>query len=318
MADGFLIGHYTNTEQITGCTVIICPERNTASCYVGGASPGTRELVLLQPEKKMQSITALLLTGGSAYGLAAATGVMRFLAEQGRGYRTGGGSLVPIVPAAVIFDLGLGGGLFFPDEEAGYRAAQGAAADFSLQGSVGAGTGATVGKWNGFSACMKGGLGTARSQYREVNLRAVAVVNAVGDVFDDRGRVIAGARDERTKFACLNPELDMVRVWERRETAREQHTHTVLSVLMTNAGLSKLEAYRLAHNMQVRLSRVFYPYSTQYDGDVCFVLSSGAEQIDFEILAELGGRTLHQAIISAVRSASSLGGIPCCTQIGSG
>jgi L-aminopeptidase/D-esterase-like protein len=312
MPDDFLIGHYTNTKQVTGCTVIVCPECNTVSCYVGGASPGMREPVLLQPEKKMQSVTALLLTGGSACGLAAGGGVMRFLAERGRGYRTAGGILVPIVPAAVIFDLGIGGGIFFPGEDAGYLAAQNAAADFSLQGSMGAGTGATVGKWTGFDSCMKGGLGTVRFQYHAVYLQAVVVVNAVGDVFDDRGKVIAGARDEKTTFACLNLDYDMVRVWERRGPAAEQRTHTVLSVLMTNAGLSKLEAYRQAQSLRVRLVRAFFPYGTQHDGDVSFVLSSGTEDIDLELLAELGGRTLHIAVVSAVRSAASLAGIPSC------
>jgi L-aminopeptidase/D-esterase-like protein len=241
---------------------------------------------------------------------------MRFLAEREQGYRTAGGVLLPIVPAAVIFDLNLGNEFFYPGEGAGYEAARNAVPDFSRQVSIGAGTGATVGKWAGFQSCMKGWLGTAYLEYRNIYMRAVAVVNAVGDVFDDKGKVIAGARDGKTIFACLNPDYDLVRVWEKRDPVSEQRTHTVLSVLITNAGLSQIESYLLARSMQLRLDRVFNPYSTQYEGDVTFVVSSGEQNISFDILAELGGRTLHRAIISAVCSATSLGGIPACSQVG--
>jgi L-aminopeptidase/D-esterase-like protein len=315
MADDFLIGHYTNREKVSGCTVIICPPGNTASCYAGGASPGTRELVLLHPEKKMQTVNAVLLTGGSAYGLSAAGGVMRYLYEQGRGYKTAGGIMVPIVPAAVIFDLNLGSTMFYPGDDAGYEAAQNASPDFGVCGTVGAGTGATVGKWAGFAYCMKGGLGTALLEYKKIFIRAVAVVNAVGDVFDEQGEVLAGARDEKTVFACKNPDKDLVRLWEERGRVDSSREHTVLTALLTNAALSKLQAYKLAQSLQLRLARVFFPYSTLYDGDVTFVVSAGSETVSPEILSELGGRTLHKAVISAVCSATALAGIPSCSSL---
>ena len=191
---GFKIGHYTNKEALTGCTVILCPPNTVGSCFVSGNAPGSRELELLSPHMTVSEVHAVVLTGGSAFGLASADGVMRFLEENGIGYQTPWAK-VPIVPTAVVYDLNVGDPKIRPTSEDGYKACLNANVNFET-GLVGAGTGTTVGKWAGFEYRMNGGFGFSIIQMDDLIVSAVAVVNSVGDIVDENGRIIAGARKD--------------------------------------------------------------------------------------------------------------------------
>lgn len=230
---GFRIGHWSDHEARTGCTVILCPPGTVGSCDVRGSSPGSRELALLAVDKRMQEVHALVLTGGSAYGLAAADGVMRYLEEHGIGYQTPWGR-VPIVPAAVIFDLNVGSSAVRPTPENGRAAAAAATAEGVAEGPVGAGTGASVGKWGGIELSMRGGVGLWSTDAGGAALTAVAVVNAVGDILDERGEVVAGARmPDGTWRAKVDPQ----RTPQKR--ASLPGTNTTLVALLTDAKLTR-------------------------------------------------------------------------------
>jgi L-aminopeptidase/D-esterase-like protein len=302
MTQTFKVGHYTDLNNITGCTVILCPPHTVASCHICGASPGTRELALLAPDKKMETIHALFLTGGSAFGLNAASGVMQYLEENETGYATPFG-LVPIVPAAVIYDLNIGNNKIRPMPENGYRACQEATADFSIQGSIGAATGATVGKWAGLKSAMKGGLGISKSTLDRGWMLAISIVNAVGDIVDYDGQIISGAIDPDKNFLA------------RARNSKQHFTprlgfgeNTVLSVLLTNIKLTKLQCYLLACRGQNGLARAIVPATTSYDGDVIFCLSNGQADCDPELAFEMGSDVIRRSIIESARQAQSLGG----------
>ena len=298
----FKIGHYTDTENITGCTVILCPPETVASCHIAGSAPGSRELALLDPARKINAIHALLLTGGSAFGLNAATGVVQYLEEKNIGYETHFG-VVPIVPAAVIYDLNIGNGNIRPTAENAYEACQKAANNFDLQGSVGAGTGATVGKWSGIPNGMKGGLGISLLSYEDIFVQAVSVVNSVGDVIDENGKIVAGACDQKGNFFA---EGDLEKRWNPPEVGFAENT--VLSAVLTNAKLTKQETNTLSRRAQNGLARAIIPTSTSYDGDVIFCLSSGTSRKDADIVSELGVEAVRRSILSAVENAATLGG----------
>lgn len=302
MSKYFKVGHFTDKENITGCTVILCPPETNASCYICGAAPGSRETALLAPEKKVNEIHALLLTGGSAYGLGAAQGVMNYLEEKKIGYKTGFG-VVPIVPAAVIYDLNIGNPKARPNENDAYQACLEADENFTAQGAIGAGTGATVGKWAGISGGMKSGLGIASIEERGAWVTAIAVVNAVGDVVKENGEIVAGALDNNGQFLA-GPHQNIR--WRRPEPGFSENT--VVCALLTNVRMSKLECNIFARRAQSGLARAIIPASTSYDGDAIFVLSGGSTQFDLEIMYELGTESLRRAIISAVENAESLGG----------
>lgn len=301
---GFSVGHYTDAEALTGCTVILCPPQTRASCEVRGASPGSRELALLSPDKRMDEIHALLLTGGSAFGLGAADGVMRWLREQDRGYHTPWVK-VPIVPAAVVFDLNIGSNSVWPDARAGYQACLNAAPTGIQEGNVGAGTGATVGKWKGMEFRMKGGVGVSYRQLGDLVVAALAVVNAVGDVVDEQGNVLAGARGTDGKF--LGKE-DPHRQFARGKVL--ENTNTTLVAVVTNADLSKVELHRVAQRMHDGMARAIVPSHTSYDGDATFALSHGALKVDFDLVAELSAAVTADSIRRAVRAAKSIQGTP--------
>ncbi len=301
---GFRLGHTTDTKGWTGCTVLLCPPGTTASAEVRGSSPGSRELALLAPEKSMQEVHALLLTGGSAYGLAAADGVMRWLEVHDRGYQTPWG-IVPIVPAAVVFDLNVGSRSTRPTADAGYRACDEATTDAGGQGNVGAGTGATVGKWNGTEFWMKGGFGVVSATAGSLEGFAMAVVNAVGDVLDDQGRIIAGARDDRGGFAGA---AQRVRILSR--AARLERSNTTLVAAALNGAFTKLELFRIAQRMHDGMARAIVPAHTSYDGDVAFALANGTERYDLDLAAEFAAHLTSEAIRSAVRHAHSIPGVP--------
>lgn len=302
MITTFKIGHYTDTKNITGCTVILCPPDTVASCHIAGSAPGSRELALLDPARKINAIHALFLTGGSAFGLNAAAGVVQYLEENNIGYETHFG-VVPIVPAAVIYDLNIGNGNVRPTAENAYEACQKAVNDFDLQGSVGAGTGATVGKWSGIPNGMKGGLGLVKLTYKDIFVQAVSIVNSVGDVINENGNIVAGASDQKGNFFA---EGDPEKRWNPPEVGFAENT--VLSAVLTNTKLTKQETNTLARRAQNGLARAIIPTSTSYDGDVIFCLASGINRIDTDIASELAVEAVRRSIISAVENAEGLGG----------
>ncbi|MEX1275248.1 MAG: P1 family peptidase [Bacteroidota bacterium] len=301
---GFKVGHYTDQKAMTGCTVLLCPPNTKGSCEVRGNSPGSRELALLAPEKSMQEVHAILLTGGSAFGLAAATGVVQWLEERGIGYQTPW-VRVPIVPAAVVFDLNVGSSETRPDAAAGY-AACGAASDGAVgEGGVGAGTGTTVGKWNGMEHWMKGGVGSSSVNLNGLAVGVLAVVNAVGDVIDEKGNVVAGARSAEGRFFG---DVDAHRPLARGKVLK--HSNTTLVVLATNADFTKLQLFRIAQRMHDGMARAIVPAHTSYDGDVSFALSSGAVQADLDLVGEIAALQTASAIRRAVRAADQTVRIP--------
>ncbi len=301
---GFKVGHYTDRIGMTGCTVILCPPKTRGSCEVRGNSPGTRELALLAPEKSMQEVHAILLTGGSAFGLSAAEGVVRWLEEHDTGYQTPWAK-VPIVPAAVVFDLNVGSSQVRPDAAAGYKACNAATAGQVEEGSVGVGMGTTVGKWKGFGHWMKGGVGTAFAELSGLKVGALAVVNSVGDIIDGDGRVLAGARSADGTFFG---ETDVHRPLARGKVLGQ--TNTTLTVVATNANLSKLELFRIAQRMHDGYARAIVPAHTSFDGDVSFALSCGAVEADLDLVGEVAAQVTAEAIRRGVRAAISVVGVP--------
>ncbi len=286
---GFQVGHWTDPVGQTGCTVLLCPpEGAVASASFLGPSPGTREGVLLSPDKKVERIHALLLTGGSAFGLGAAGGVVRWLEEQGTGHQTPF-ARVPLVPAAVIYDLGSGDPKARPLEEHGYLAARSASSDPVPRGRVGAGTGATAGKYLGPLHVHPGGLGSAYLSRHGVSVGALAVVNPIGDVLDESGRVIAGPGRGPGAQAFTPGDVE----------------NTTLVAVVTEHTLTKPEASRLAVAVQAALARVIRPSHTHWDGDSTFVLSSGMlPPADPLLLGALVQDVTAAAVIDAVRSAA--------------
>lgn len=300
MLDLFKIGHYTNLSAATGCTVIIPPQENVAAAAVRGASPGTRELALLQPEKKISQIHALLLTGGSAFGLGGAHGVMERLARQNIGYPTSYG-VVPIVPAAVIFDKNIGDSLAYPTAENAAEALEQAQFHNNQTGCVGAGCGATLGKWKGIEHAMKGGLGLADITNGKVKVTALSVVNAVGDVIGFDGKILAGAIDADGQFvASDNPAVR----WGKPDVGLAENT--VLTLVMTNARLTKQQAYFIAENAHYGIARRIDPSHTSYDGDVAFVIAARQEDCMLDALASMCVLAVERSIINGVTSAHGL------------
>ncbi|HTR80753.1 MAG TPA: P1 family peptidase [Bacteroidota bacterium] len=293
---GILVGHYTDKTALTGCTVILCPPKTVASCEVRGSAPGSRELALLAPEKQTQEIHAVLLTGGSAYGLGAANGVMKFLSEKKIGYHTPW-ALVPIVPSAVIFDLNVGDSNAFPIAANAYEACVTAGKKFE-EGNVGAGTGATVGKWNGLPTAMKGGVGSVSLISGEIIVAALAVVNAVGDIVKQDGNILAGA-SENGKF--FGPELRTASL--HNDTLLVRNINTTLVVVATNARLSKVDCYRVAQRAHDGMARAIVPSHTTFDGDTTFALSAGDHHGPIDLIAEMGAHATAESIRAAVKHA---------------
>jgi L-aminopeptidase/D-esterase-like protein len=301
---GFKVGHFTELKAMTGCTVILCPPNTRASCDVRGNSPGSRELALLAPEKSAQEIHAVLLTGGSAFGLAAADGVMRWLEERNIGYPTPWAK-VPLVPTAVVFDLNAGSSAIRPDALSGYRACDTASTGPFDEGNVGAGTGTTVGKWKGIEFWMKGGLGSSSVEQSGLAVGVLAVVNAVGDVINENGTILAGARGPDGQFiGATEPYRPLA-----RGKVLEQ-ANTTLVVAATNAKLSKLELHRVAQRMHDGMARAIVPTHTSYDGDVSFALACGNVKADLDLVSEIAAQLTAEAIRRAVKAAKSAAGIP--------
>lgn len=304
---GIKVGHYTDTEAITGCTVILCERGAVAGVDVSGSAPGTRETDLLRPGNLVEEVQAVVLSGGSAFGLDAASGVMKYLEERGVGHETRAG-LVPIVPAAIIFDLAIGSSEIRPGAEAGYRACLAATDTEVAEGCVGAGTGATVGKILGMERATKGGLGLASQELANgVVVAALMVVNAFGDVIDAKtGKVIAGPR--RPNGGGFLSTAELLRKGKFRRNVPS--SNTIIGVVATNAQLNKEQANKLAQMAQVGIARTIDPCRTMYDGDVVFALSSGEKKVDINALGSVAAEVVAMAIIRAVLQAETMAGIP--------
>ena len=298
---GFRVGHAVHPRQPTGCTVILCPEGTVAGVDVRGPAPGSRETALLAVDKPIARLDALLFTGGSAFGLAAADGVMRYLAERGIGYPTPV-KPIPLVAASVIYDLSLTAGRAFPDAELGYAACLAARPlplPAAAQGNAGAGAGASVGKWGGPDAMMKGGLGYAERHSGGTLVAALAVVNAVGDVLDEHGEVLAGARAADGGWLARHvPER-----W-RPDAAPFAGANTTLVAVLTDAAMSKPEAGRLAQRAHDGIARAVLPAHTTHDGDTAYALAAGVRAAPFELVAGLAVECVSAAIRNAVRHAA--------------
>lgn len=300
---GLKIGHVTDAEHHTGCTVFLCPAGTLGSVDVRGPAPGGRETTLLQPDKHVTTVNAVVLAGGSAFGLAAADGVMRYLQEQEIGHWTPIRP-IPIVPAAIVYDLFLGGGQVLPDAAMGYAACLDAHENNLVQGNVGAGTGVTVGKWGGFQAMMKGGLGLASVQEGELIVFAAAVVNSVGDILAADGSVLAGARAEDGSWLVRRDP------WRRfPERPPVAGTNTTLVVVATNGKLTKAQAQILAQRAQDGVAIAVRP-RTLHDGDTAFALSTGPVAASFDLISNMALEMTVEAILNGVRYARNAAAIP--------
>lgn len=305
--EGIRVGQYTDKEGITGCTVVLCQQGVVAGVDVSGSAPGTRETDLLRPGNLVGKVHAIVLSGGSAFGLDAASGVMKYLEERGIGHETGAGK-VPIVPAAIIFDLAIGNSKIRPGAEEGYQACLAATDAEVAEGCVGAGTGATVGKCLGMGRATKSGLGTASQEIAGGGVvAALVVVNAFGDVIEPRtGKIIAGPRHPSGNSFLSTAEL--LKSGQFKESL--SFPNTTIGVVATNAQLSKEQANKLAQVAQAGIARTVVPWRTLYDGDALFTLSLGEKKVDINVLGLVAAEMVARAIVRAILQAETLAGIP--------
>ncbi|MSP22485.1 MAG: peptidase S58 family protein [Dehalococcoidia bacterium] len=326
---GIRVGHWTDRRAVTGCTVVRCDGGAVGGVDVRGAAPGTRETDLLRPDNTVEEVHAIVLSGGSAFGLDAATGVVRYLAERGIGLEFGA-HRIPIVPAAILMDLGIGKPTH-PDADAGYRAAARASRGAIAQGSVGAGTGATVAKQAGPNRRLKGGLGTASEVLGTgVIVGAIAAVNAIGTIRDPAtGEVVAGPRgNRRGTFIDIDEVLRTGKSWrdlhpeesapgadvsqqKRPPDDPDRGQNTTIAVIATNARLTKALTNRLATVAHDAFARTTWPAHTRGDGDAIFALATGDIEVDpagYNALEAMATRALERAILNGVRLAEGLGG----------
>jgi L-aminopeptidase/D-esterase-like protein len=315
---GIQAGHATNADALTGCTVILCPPGTVGGVDQRGGAPGTRETDALRAMHLVSEVHAVVLSGGSAFGLDAASGVVRFLEERGVGFETGYAK-VPIVPAAILYDLGIGRADVRPGAEMGYLACQNASADPLPQGCLGAGAGATVGKILGMPRAMKSGIGCASIELGEgLIVAALAAVNALGDVIDPQtGKIIAGARvhkDDERLSAEPGYFADTVEVMKllagRGDLGFAARQETVIGVVATNALLDKVGANKVAQMAHDGLARTIRPAHTMMDGDTIFTLATGQKPADLNIIGSFAAEVFAQAILNAVRSAWPAGELP--------
>lgn len=308
--DGIKVGHYTLSDRPTGCTVTLIEKGATGGVAVRGSAPGTRETDLLDPSNLVEQVHAIVFSGGSAFGLDAASGVMRYLEEQKVGFPFGG-AYVPIVPAAVLFDLPIGGKpMIRPDASCGYAAAKAATTGRIAEGSVGAGAGATVGKFGGAGSAMKGGIGTASITLPNgLTVAAMVAVNAAGDIVDPAtGRIVAGklAADGRTF-------VDARKLLRTGTTIAERPgENTTLGLVATNAKITKAQARKIAEMAHDGFARAIAPAHTMNDGDTIFAVGTGAFTGDanITILGGLAAEVTADAILRAVREATGLPNYP--------
>jgi L-aminopeptidase/D-esterase-like protein len=304
---GIKVGHISDFESITGCTAILCEDGAVGGVDIRGSASGTQETPTLHPGHVDPVAHAIVLAGGSAFGLEAASGVRRYLERRGKGLVTPAGR-IPIVPAAILYDLGIGKPLPRPDLAMGEAAAAAASTDAVGEGCVGAGTGATVGKALGFRQAMKSGIGSYTVTLPGgVMVASLVAVNAFGDVRDPAtGKIIAGARKspDSREFA------DAEEVIRNRAPAPLVRQNTTLAVVATNARLDKVEVTKLAQFASLGMARAIYPVNTMNDGDTTFALALGDRRADINTLGSAASEAVVQAILRAVRLAKSMGGLP--------
>lgn len=301
--DGIRIGHAEDRVGATGCTVLICEEGASAGVDVRGGAPGTRETDLLNPIQMIQKINAVVLSGGSAFGLDASAGVMKYLEERNIGHDVGV-TKVPIVCQAVIFDLICGDMKSRPDKEMGLKACISSENyNENINGNVGAGTGAVVGKFRGPQYAMKGGLGMYAVQVGDLKVGAVVSVNCLGDVINyENGEIIAGALNEdRRTFA--NTEKMMIEMYDIKKDAF--NGNTTIGVVVTNADLTKAEANKVASMTHNAYGRTMRPAHTMFDGDTIFTMATGKVKCDVNVAGLLATKVMEEAIIRAIKSANS-------------
>lgn len=305
--EGIRVGHAQNLAAATGCTVVLCPPNTVGGVDQRGGAPGTRETDLLRPMHMIQHVNAILLTGGSAYGLDAATGVMRYLEAQGIGHDVGVG-VVPIVPGAVIFDLNIGQSGIRPDAQMGYWAAQQASPLAVKNGCIGAGTGAKVGGVAGAEFACKSGIGNAAIALSDdIVVAALMVVNALGDVRDGTGNILAGTRmpPEGKSFA------DSMLLIQQQAAKPMSGSNTVIGIVATNANLSKEEANKVAQMAHNGIARRIFPSHTMFDGDTIFALATGTGTAgDVTVIGTFAAEAVAIAIENAVENAIPLAGLP--------
>jgi L-aminopeptidase/D-esterase-like protein len=316
---GIKVGHATNLEALTGCTVVLCEDGAVGGVDQRGGAPGTRETDALYPMHLVQRAHAVVLAGGSAFGLEAATGVVRYLEERGVGFDTRVAK-VPIVPAAILFDLSLGDSKVRPDAAMGYAACQAASDGPVAEGNVGAGTGATVGKILGLGQAMKSGLGTASVHLGSVLslskgggllVGAIVAVNAFGDVIDPRtGEILAGARALGGGGAFANTLAVMKTLVGKAILRFADRGNTVIGVVATNARLNKEEANIVARMAHDGLARAIRPSHTMFDGDTIFALATGKKKADVNTVGAYAAEMMATAIVRAVKAAEGVGELP--------
>jgi L-aminopeptidase/D-esterase-like protein len=304
---GLKVGHFTRTERPTGCTVILCEEGATAGVDVRGSAPGTRETDLLSPTNLVEKVNAIVLSGGSAYGLDVATGVMRYLEEKNAGYKIGNLGVVPIVPASILMDLAVGNFKIRPDADCGYKACKAASVSPVAEGCVGAGAGATIGKLFGAKYAMKSGLGTASVKLGDTGIvvGAIVAVNAVGDVVNpDTGKIVAGARTEDGKGFRNS----MAQMMGGYRVAVRPGENTTIGVVATNAKFTKTQMTKIAQMAHDGYARAISPVHTMSDGDTIFAMSTGLAPTpaDESTIGAIGAVVMARAILRAVMQATSV------------
>lgn len=304
---GITVGHVTDETGLTGCTVVLCSGGAVGGVDQRGGAPGTRETDLLRPMHLVQQVHAVVLAGGSAFGLAAADGAVRYLAERGIGYKAGP-ARVPIVPAAILFDLAIGSATARPDAEMGYRACLAASAEPVAQGNVGAGTGCSAGKLLGAARATKTGIGSAAFDLGGgLVVGALIAVNPFGDVVDAEGRIIAGTRPLRG--AGYADSLALLRGLAGRLAMRVAGA-TVIGVVATNAKLTKEQVNKVAQMAQDGLARAVRPAHTMFDGDTLFALATGKVRASPTLVGAYAAEVVAQAIVRAAQNAVAAGGLP--------
>jgi L-aminopeptidase/D-esterase-like protein len=309
---GIRVGHASDYQGLTGCTAILCEAGAAAGCDIRGGATGSEEFDLLSPLHLTDRIHAVVLAGGSAFGLEAASGVRRYLEQKGVGFATSA-ARVPLVVGAILYDLAIGKANARPTREMGEAAAAAATAEAVAEGAVGAGTGATVGKIFGLSRAMKGGIGTAtvalEGRWAGVLVSALAAVNAAGDVIDPAsGRILAGARRTEEGFEFAGTAREMMRGARGRTLNPKENT--TLVVVATNAGLAKPQAARLAQMASAGMARAIAPVFTPGDGDVVIALSAGRAGADLSALGAAAAQAVAEAIVRSVTLARTMGGVP--------
>jgi L-aminopeptidase/D-esterase-like protein len=315
---GIKVGHAQDFQALTGCTVILCEKGAVAGVDQRGGAPGTRETDLLRPMHLVQQVHAILLAGGSAFGLDAATGVVRYLEERKIGFDVQV-ARVPIVPAAIIFDLGIGSAATRPDAAMGYQACLNARKNLRQEGNYGAGTGATVGKIFGASGAMKSGIGEFCIEISKgLFVGAIAVVNAFGDIVDPKtGKIIAGVRPIKKGMLQIGPEgpfadtLNCMTSWiGKTALSFASKENTVIGVVATNARLSKEEINKVAQMAHDGLARVVKPAHTMLDGDTIFSLSTGRRRADINTIGAYAAECFAEACLRACRQAAPVLTLP--------